>query len=116
MTFEKYALEQGSIMIAFSDKNLSIGILELNPKQEMPKHNRPGTESLYQIKGKCTMKLFEDDGSVKETVLNEGESMEIPASKFHIHSNPFGEVSLTLWKFTGDITEALSKIREGRKV
>ena len=66
MSFEKYNLAQGNIMIAFSDKNLSVGTLTINPNQELAKHNRPVLESLHQIKGKCLLKLFEADDSIKE--------------------------------------------------
>jgi len=116
MNFEKYNIKQGSIMIAFSDKNLSVGTMGLNPQQELTKHNRPVLESLYQLKGKCLMKFFEEDGSEKEVVLNEGESIDIPPLKFHIHSNPFDENSITFWKASGDITEIINKIRESNRM
>ncbi|MFH1440391.1 MAG: hypothetical protein ABIG89_07515 [Candidatus Woesearchaeota archaeon] len=116
MTFEKYNLSQGNIMIAFSDKNLSVGTLELNPNQELAKHNRPVIESLFQLKGKCIMKLFEEDGSTKEVVLNEGESIDILPLKFHIHSNPFDNNSITFWKATGDISEIINNIRNSNKM
>ncbi len=116
MDFEKYNLSQGNIIIAFSDKNLSVGTLEINPKQELSKHNRPVLESLFQIKGKCTMKLFEEDGSEKEVVLNEGESIDIPPLTQHIHTNPFNETSLTFWKAHGDITEIIDSIRNNNKM
>ncbi len=116
MNFERYNLAQGNIMIAFSNKNLSVGTLEIEPKKELAKHNRPVLESLFQIKGKCMMKLFGGDGSVKEVVLNEGESIDIPPLKFHIHSNPFDENSITFWKASGDITEIINNIRKSSKL
>ena len=116
MSFELYNLPQGKIMIAFSDKNLSVGTLELNPNRELSKHNRPVLESLFQIKGKCLMKLFEEDGSVNEVTLNENDSIDIPPNKYHIHSNPFNEMSITFWKASGDITEIINKIREDNKM
>jgi oxalate decarboxylase/phosphoglucose isomerase-like protein (cupin superfamily) len=116
MDFEKYDLPQGNIMIAFSDKNLSVGTLEIKPNKELAKHNRPVLESLFQLKGKCLIKLFEEDGSIKEVILNEKESINIPPLKFHIHSNPFEENSLTFWKASGDITEIIEKIRENSKM
>ncbi len=112
MEFEKCSIPQGSIVIVFSDKNMSVGTLELNPKQELSKHDRPVLESLLQIKGKCLMKLFEEDGSVKEVVLDEGESMDIPPGQLHMHTNPFDGVSVSLWKASGDITDILDKIRQ----
>ncbi len=103
-------------MIAFSDKNLSVGILEINPNQELSKHNRPVLESLYQAKGSCVMKIFEDDGTVKDVVLKEGDQIDIPPLKFHIHANPYDENSITFWKASGDITEIINKIREDSKM
>ncbi|OGH94253.1 MAG: hypothetical protein A2538_01655 [Candidatus Magasanikbacteria bacterium RIFOXYD2_FULL_41_14] len=116
MNFEEYKLEQGSIMIAYSEKNLSVGVLKLMPGKELAKHNRPALESLFQLKGKCKMKVFEDDNSFIEVVLNEGESINISSLKFHIHSNPFDEESFTFWKATGDITEIIKDIRSGQKM
>ena len=116
MSFELYKIPQGNIMIAFSDENLSVGTLELNPGQELLKHNRPVLESLFQLKGKCVVKLFEEDDVVKEVVLEKGDSIDIPPLKYHIHSNPFDEPSITFWKATGDITEIINKIRENSKM
>ena len=116
MNFEKYNLAQGNIMIAFSDKNLSVGTLEIEPNKELAKHNRPVLESLFQLKGKCLMNLFEEDGSIKEVILNEGESIDIPPLKFHIHSNPFDQNSITFWKASGDITEIIDNIRKSSKL
>ncbi|MFH1838535.1 MAG: hypothetical protein ABH808_03515 [Candidatus Kuenenbacteria bacterium] len=101
-------------MIAFSDKNLSIGILEINPGQKLSKHNRPVLESLFQIKGKCVMKLFEDDSTINKIVLDEGQSIDIPPFKFHIHSNPYNKKSITFWKTNGDIAEIINKIRTNK--
>ena len=114
--FEKYNLAQGNIMIAFSDKNLSVGTLEIIPNQELAKHNRPVPESLLQLKGKCLIKLFEKNGSIKKVVLNEGETINIPPLKFHIHLNPFDENSITFWKASGDITSIIEEIRRSNKM
>lgn len=111
-----YKIPQGKILIAFSDRNLSAGTLELNTQQKLPKHNRPVPESLFQIKGRCLMKTFEDDGSFKEVVLNEGDSIDIPPLKYHIHSNPYDDDSITFWKANGDITEIINKIRKDNKM
>ena len=116
MQFEKYNLDQGNIMIAFSDENLSVGTLEINPKQELDKHNRPVPESLYQLRGKCVMKIFEEDGSEKEVVLSEGESLDIPPLTQHIHTNPFDDISLTFWKASGDIRDIIESIRNNSKM
>ena len=116
MNFENYKLPQGSIMVAFSDENLSVGTLELNPKQELTKHNRPCLESLFQLEGTCTMKLFEDNGEIKEVMLNKGDSLDIPKEKFHIHSNPTDKKSITLWKASGDIRTIIENIRKSSKM
>jgi len=116
MSFEKYNIPEGYIMIAYSDQNLSVGILELNPGKELSKHNRPALESLFQIQGKSVMKLFEDDGSVNEIILGEGKTIDIPPLKFHVHSNPYEEKSITFWKAKGDITEVINKIRNNNEV
>jgi quercetin dioxygenase-like cupin family protein len=115
MSFEMHKIPQGKILIAFSDKNLSIGTLELNPNQESAKHERPVLESLFQLKGRCLMRLFGEDGD-KEVVLNEGDSLDIPPGNQHIHANPYDEVSLTLWKASGDIIKILDKIRENSNI
>ncbi len=109
MNFETYPLPQGKIMIAFSDKNLSIGTLHLNPDQSLDKHNRPVLESLHQLQGKCVMRLFDPD---EEITLDEGDSIDITPERFHIHSNPSDKPSITLWKASGDITSIIQKIRE----
>lgn len=116
MNFEEYKIPQGKILIAFSDKNLSVGALELNPGQELSKHNRPVLESLFQIQGTCIMKFFEENGIIKEVILNKGDSIDIPPFKFHIHSNPSKEISITFWKANGDITEIINKIRKTNKI
>ena len=116
MNFEKYDLSQGNIMIAFSDKNVSVGTLEIEPNKELARHNRPALESLFQLKGKCMMKLFEEDGSIKEVILSEGDSIDIPPLTFHIHSNPYNQNSITFWKATGDITEIIDNIRKSSEL
>jgi quercetin dioxygenase-like cupin family protein len=116
MNFEKYNLSQGSIMIAFSDKNLSIGILEINPNRELTKHNRPVLESLYQISGSCLMKIFSDNGEISEKILKVGDTLDIEPNKYHMHSNPFAEKSITLWKASGDITEIIENIRKSSEL
>lgn len=114
MNFELFKIPQGKMLIAFSDKNLSVGALWLDPKKELPKHNRPVLESLFQLKGKSLIKIFEKAG-IKEVILKEDESIDIPPLKYHIHSNPYDEISITLWKFIGDVTEVINKIRESGK-
>ncbi len=103
-------------MIAFSDENLSVGTLELESGQELSKHNRPCLESLFQIEGTCVMKMFEDDGTVTDVTMNKGDSIDIPAGKFHIHSNPTDKPSITFWKASGDIRDIIENIRTQNKM
>jgi len=114
--FELYKIPQGRIMIAFSDKNLSVGTLELNPKTELSKHNRPVLESLHQLNGKCVIQLFDKQDNSKEIILIKGESIDIEPEQFHIHSNPFNEKSTTFWKASGDISKIIEEIRTNRKM
>lgn len=116
MNFETYKIPEGYIMIAHSDQNLSVGILEIDPGKELLKHNRPVLESLFQIKGSCIMKTSKDDGIFDEIILGEGKSIDIPANQFHIHSNPYKEKSITLWKASGDITEIINEIRKNSTI
>lgn len=112
---EIYQLPQGKIIIGISTANISLGLLYLLPHQEYPKHNRPVSEQLTQIQGNCVMKLFEGDKVIKEVTLHENDSLVIPANQYHMHTNPFDTPSLTLWKFEGDITEIITKIRNENK-
>jgi len=113
---EIYEDQDGKVRfyIAYSDKNLSTGILILEPHIELPKHNRPYLEQLIQVYGTCIIKLF-DENEVEEKTLKEKDSLEIPANKYHIHLNPTGEKSITMWKVEGDITPIIEKIRKTYK-
>lgn len=110
--YEIYKLPQGRITIGISNKHLSVGILSLDPHQELLKHNRPVTEQLIQLGGSCVIKLFEKDKVVKEVTLNENETFNIPANQWHIHANFTDNSSVTMWKFEGDISEVIQKIRD----
>ncbi|MBU3905247.1 MAG: hypothetical protein KJ906_03810 [Nanoarchaeota archaeon] len=114
MKTEIYELPQGRIGIFHSDKNLSFGFLELEENQELNKHSRPVDEELIQIKGISEITLFEET-ETKTIMLKEGEKIIIPANTEHIHANKMNEKSLTFWKFEGDITEIIDKIREANK-
>ncbi|TAL52225.1 MAG: hypothetical protein EPN86_05395 [Nanoarchaeota archaeon] len=112
---EECNIPQGKITIGFSNKKLSIGVLELNPGQALEKHSRPVKEQLFQVRGVCIIKIFYKGNKIRESVLKEGSYLKIPANQFHIHSNPTSEKTLTLWKFQGDISEIIRKIRESSK-
>lgn len=108
---EIYELPLGKIIFGFSDEKLTVGNLVLNPGQALPKHSRPVDEQLVQISGTCSMKLFNGDILEKEVILHEGDVLEIPADQLHIHSNPTSEKSVTLFKFEGNVTAQVEKIR-----
>lgn len=116
MSFEVYKILQGKIMIAFSDKNLSVGILEVDAGKEFLKHNRPVRESLFQVKGTCMIKLFNEAGEVEEVILNEGDTLEIEPNRYHIHGNNTDENIITFWKANGDITEIINDIRQNKEM
>ena len=92
-----------------------MGLLELNPYQELTKHNRPVREELIQICGTSKIKLFDGEGLEKEVVLHEGKKIVIPARQYHIHSNQENERSITLWQFEGDIVDVIKNIKKSCK-
>lgn len=112
---EIYNIPQGKMMIISCDENLSVGLLELNPNQELSKHNRPVNEELIQVSGTSIIKLFDKDKIVKEINLNEGKKLKILANQFHIHSNSTDDKSITLWKFEGNIIKIIEQIRSNFK-
>ncbi len=111
MTVEIYKHDTGRLFISHSDKKLSTGLLLLNPHTEFQKHNRPVQEQLVQVFGGCTIKIFEN-GEIKEISLKEGGKLKIRPNQYHIHSNPYNNISITLWKFDGDITEIIRNLRK----
>lgn len=108
---EKIYLLQGVIYLGPSNENRSVGYLELNPHSSLTLHNRPAVEKLTQVKNKCTMIVFWDKKPL--ITLNEGNTLIIaPANTWHIHVNPFNEISLTYWDFDGDIRNIIQNIRK----
>lgn len=113
---QKVGIPQGVFYLGPSDKKQSIGYLELKPKQSLVLHNRPtGIEKLTQVKGKCSMVIY-DSKQGRTVTLNENETLEIkPPGIWHIHVNPYNKISLTYWDFKGDITNIIEKIRKGNR-
>ena len=103
---------KGTIFTLHSTKEVSFGLLKLPQKTALPAHNRPVLERLIQVQGKCMMKLMKNGKVSKEIVMKEGSVLRIPRNQYHIHTNPFNEVSITVWKFDGDITKTISRIRK----
>lgn len=98
-----------------SDEKFTTGVMVIQPKYELPKHNRPlAVENLMQISGICLMKLFsdKDQDDSKMRILTPGEYLEIPKGQYHIHANPYEVESATLFKAEGDITEIMANLRK----
>lgn len=115
MATEIYSIPQGQIIIQYSTPELSIGLVKLNPGESLARHSRPVNEELVQIYGQSQYTLYEND-SEKSVNLDENERIIIPAYQEHIHSNVTNEVSITLWRFKGDITEIIENIRASSKI
>lgn len=111
---EKIILPQGVIYLGLSDKNKSVGYLELNPHTSLTLHNRPTTEKLTQIKGVSNMVIFNDNKG-KINILREKDTIDINPLIWHIHTNPYNAVSLTYWDFNGDIVNIIDNIRKTGK-
>ena len=112
---EVYKILQGKIVIIFSNKKISFGLLELNPGKELSRHIRPVAEKLTQIYGASIIKIFgnKNEWNIK---LDKNKKIKIPAKQSHIHSNPTNKKSLTLWKFEGDILKIINEIKKKNKL
>ena len=96
-----------------SDKNVTTGVLVMEPGKALVKHNRPcAIENLTQVYGKCLMTLFDDDNKTKEYELVIGEGVKMPKGQWHIHANPYDEISITIFKADGDIVDIVKHIIE----
>jgi len=110
---QKIKIEQGAFYLGESNKEESVGYLELKPHTSLPIHNRVGgIENLIQVDGNCVMIVF-DTPSGTNYKLNKGDKLQIePEEVWHIHSNPFDTTSITYWNFEGDIRNVVEKIRK----
>lgn len=114
-SLEVYEDKEKTVRFYFthSSKEFTTGVLVIQPHKELPKHNRPlAVENLIQISGKCVMKLFKGETEqFEEHKLNPGNYLSIPKGQYHIHANPFDNISITLFKAEGDITKIMNVIR-----
>lgn len=114
--FEVWDDSTGQVRFCFShsDKTFTTGVMIIQPGTELPKHNRPlAYENLLQLSGKCQMSLLNEAGDVEQKiVLQPSQTLHMEKAQWHIHANPFKEVSLTLFKAEGDITEIIKTLRE----
>ena len=110
-------LATGTIFyFSHSDENFTTGVMAIPPKIELPKHNRPNAfENALQISGRSIIQVFDDDGAITEHELSAGDTLRMDKGQFHIHANPFDEVSYSLFKAEGDISESMKFIRENYK-
>jgi quercetin dioxygenase-like cupin family protein len=94
-------------------EDFSTGVLVLKADSELQKHNRPhASENLLQISGHCQVTLLAEDGAVQATYdLTPGTSIRMQKGQWHIHVNPFPELSVTQFKAEGDITEIVETMR-----
>ena len=99
---QKVEIPQGAFYLGPSDEERSVGYLELKPETSLTLHNRPsGIESM----------VVYDTEEGRLATLNKGDTLEItPPGTWHIHVNPFDDVSLAYWDFEGDITHIIEKI------
>jgi len=112
---EKVEIPQGAFYLGTSDKDKSVGYLELKPHSSLILHNRfGGYENLTQVQGRCVMVIFDTEEGTNH-LINKGDTFKIePEGIWHIHVNPFKEKCLTYWHFEGDIRHVIKKIRQGR--
>lgn len=118
MPIEIYETPDGKARFYFShsNKDFTTGVLVLQPGTALPKHNRPlAFENLSQVIGTCRMTLFDEKDVPTDYDLHVGEGIRMEKGQWHIHANPFEEVSATLFKAEGDITEIMHTLRSSNK-
>lgn len=103
---ETLEMPHGRVFIVKFTKKASAGFLELKEGAEFEEHAVPVKEFLKQAKGECIIKIGDN-----EKLLSPPEEFEVPANKYHTHSNSVGETSLTFWMFEGDVSKFVQKMR-----
>lgn len=115
MPIEIYETPDGKARFYFShsDEQFTTGILVIQPGAALPKHNRPlAYENLTQVIGKCRMTLFDNNDNPTDYDLVPGEGIRMEKGQWHIHANPFDEVSATLFKAEGNILDVMKVLKE----
>ena len=98
---------------SYSSTNLTTGVLVLQPGAVLEKHNRPhAIENLTQVSGMCLMTLFDESDTQNEIKLHVGDGIRMPKGQWHIHSNPFKQISITLFITQGDILEIMKHLKK----
>lgn len=117
--FEIYAMPEnrGQVIVSFADKEHSIGIMTLNPGQELPVHTRPVEEQLVQLAGVTRLDFYDGDIVIEQILLHPNEATVVPANRFHSHVNPSStELSLIMSRFDGDFSGVMDLIRQNRRI
>jgi len=117
--FEIYEMPEGrgQVVVSFTNGEHSIGVMTLNPGQELPVHTRPVDEQLVQLSGLTRLDYYEGDIVVEQVLLYPNETTVVSANRRHSHVNPSGEEpSLIMSRFDGDISEVVTNIRQNKKI
>jgi len=111
---DKIEMKQGAFYLGESVEEKSVGYMELKPHTSLDLHNRvKGIENLVQVEGKCVVVVFDKiEGSNHKLEESDVLSIELEGV-WHIHANPFDEISLTYRHFDGDIRKIIEAIRKG---
>ena len=109
---QAYQMPEGLLLIGRSDPFVSQGFFDISPEMTVPKRSRPVDGLFKQITGKAILKVY--DGSVvkEEKALEQGQSFRIEANQEYSIANPSQARSVVYWRFDGDITPILDKMRK----
>ena len=97
--------------IARSDQFMSMGFIEIETGKESAKKNRPATGYFKQHEGSSIFRIFDKNGTIKETILKKDDVLKVEATHDYIIKNDGSENSLVFWKFNGDIQEIFENLR-----
>ena len=117
--FEIYKMPEGrgQVIVSFTDRERSIGVMTLNPGQKLPVHTRPVAEQLVQLVGFTRLDFYEGDNVVEQLLLNPNETTVVLANRRHSHVNPSDtEPSLIMSRFDGDFSEVMENIRQNQRI
>lgn len=117
--FEIYEMPEGrgQIIVSFTDKERSIGVMTLNPGQQLPAHTRPVDEQLVQLSGQTRIEYYDGQVVVDSELLKPNGTTVVRADRPHSHVNPSdSEPSLIMSRFDGDFSEVMANIRQNKRI
>lgn len=117
--FEIYEMPEGrgQVIVSFTDKERSIGVMTLNPGKELPVHTRPIDEQLVQLSGLTRLDYYDGDAVVEHVILRPNETTIVSANRLHSHTNPSDtEPSLIMSRFDGDFSEVMAGIKKNNRI